>query len=595
MLDRADWRLRSPEFGQVWPYDDGRAIVVMELEPLERDRLAEWMWLQHLWLDLPAHPQLLDAVDRGIAGKLLLRYAALDWQRETPWVDRTSATRRLIAAWGAQVTSCFLHVANHVPPDERHHFARPFVRIDLVNNARVGFLPVARDDRHLPPEARAAWPACSEQTLMFVIGGVVRDCALGWDAKDARPVGDILRRCLHPDPSQRYENLSTLAAAWRKLALPDLAGSRQSAWDAAEEGVGWLAVGRPHSALHAFRTALDYNPRLQMAKEGRDRIVIDDRAAARAPLQMPRPAKPRSEVVEDGALLEEGGAHREAISLYKTARSAADTELDTAIARCQLALDVPTEAVDFAKRALSVDPVRAEALSICTRAELRLRRFADALQTADRWLAVDSADGVAHYARGRALLALGRVVEARDAFDRACTLRPQMLEAMLLRREADRASKRAKANAGEAKPMTVEVPAHLAALQDALVSGRADEAIAVLEGSAYDGDAVAKLVHAECLAFARRFEEAIAMFDRAAALAPDQAAKALIGKVHALLALERATEAIAELDRAQGLDEVERAQLRGLALERLGSSDAEPELRRATAVAVARSDLRLGR
>lgn len=142
--------------------------------------------------------------------------------------------------------------------------------------------------------------------------------------------------------------------------------------------------------------------------------------------------------------------------------------------------------------------------------------------------------------------------------------------------------------------MNVEVPAHLRELRDALVAGRVQEAIPVLERPEYDDDAVAKLVHAACLAFAQRFEEAIAMYDRAAAISPDQRVPALIGKAQALLSLDRAVEALAELDAAR--DQVDVDLVRALALRRGGfEDDAEHELGRVVAASESRSDLRVGR
>jgi tetratricopeptide (TPR) repeat protein len=127
------------------------------------------------------------------------------------------------------------------------------------------------------------------------------------------------------------------------------------------------------------------------------------------------------------------------------------------------------------------------------------------------------------------------------------------------------------------------------------VSGNVEAAIPVLERAEYADDAVAKLVHAECLAFAQRYEDAIEMYDRAATLAPARRAKAIAGKVHALLALERAAEAIAVLDTERDLD-ADLVELRALALHRLGATDdADRELARVIAASGNRSALRLGR
>jgi len=61
-------------------------------------------------------------------------------------------------------------------------------------------------------------------------------------------------------------------------------------------------------------------------------------------------------------------------------------------------------------------------------------RYEDALECAGGWLVRTSNDASTHYVRGRALLKLGRY-GARDAFDGIAVLKPEMLEAMLLRHE----------------------------------------------------------------------------------------------------------------------------------------------------------------
>jgi len=72
--------LRSSEFGSVREYDDGASeFVALEYRPFEHAANGEWLRLRELWLDLPPHPHVLDAIDRGDAGGLLLRYAAFEW------------------------------------------------------------------------------------------------------------------------------------------------------------------------------------------------------------------------------------------------------------------------------------------------------------------------------------------------------------------------------------------------------------------------------------------------------------------------------------------------------------------------------------
>jgi tetratricopeptide (TPR) repeat protein len=601
MLGLAAWRLRSKEFGALHAYDDGRPIVVMELDPEEPDRLEEWISLRQLWLELSPHPHILDAIAAGTGSEVLLRYAALDWKHAALRLDPSSIAPQLVASWGAQLASAFQQIVTDVPEAEAGHLLRPLVKIDLANNVRLAFLPVAPEDAHLPPEVRASWPRCDERAFVYLIGRLVRDSYyVALEPQAATAIEDIVAQCLREQPSERYATLEELHAAWTKLAFRSFKRDRLEAWQLAQEGMGWLELGQPRSALHAFRAAIRLNPRLLVAKSGRERAL----AALGEPddvLEQPETStKPPSwaEVAATGQQLEAEHEVAEALSLYGGVAldGVHDAETHAAIARCFASLGTVDRAIEYARRALAVDPRNLAALSAGARAYLLDHRHQDALRIADEWLAVDSGDGSAHYARGRALFALGRFVEARDAFDRACSLRPQMLEAMLLRREADRSVRRTADQAGTARPIRVEVPAHLQELRDALVSGRVQEAIPVLERPEYDHDAVAKLVHAACLAFAQRFEEAIAMYDRAAAISPDQRVPALIGKVQALLSLDRAGEALAELDAARDLVDVDLVELRGLALRRVGlDGDAEHELGRVVAASGSRSDLRVGR
>jgi len=592
-LDQAAWRFRSLEFRTLRAYDDGRAIVVMELDP--GDRLAEWLWLRHLWLELPPHPQILDAIDGGSGAALLVRYAGLAWRQE-PVSLETRLAQQVVATWGAQLTDALRMILAEVTDGEAGHFLRPRVTIDLVNDARLAFLPV--DPAELPEDIRTTWPRCDDKAMIYVIGGVIGELCAGLDQPAAAPIRTILERCCEPSAAERYRTLDDLQAAWTQLALPDLEGERRLAWEDAQEGLGWLELGRPRAALHSLEAALERNPRLHVAAEARARA----RELLREDLPPPAAADSSglewSDVVERAKELEDVRAFRDALALY--ARVRLDGRNDVAIyisrARAHLALGDGGHAIDFAQRALVIDPSNVTALRMVARGHLLARHFVDAVQRADEWVTLDPDDADAHYTRGRALLGAGRLGDARDAFDRACTLRPRMLEAILLRREADRSMKLTTEQVGTPKAMTVEVPAHLAKLRDALVTGRVHEALAILEQPAYDNDAIAKLVQAECLAFDHRYVEAIAIFDHAASLAPEQEVKAMIGKVRALLALDRVAEAVATLDRMSHVDEVDVVELRGLALQRLGlASEAEDELGRVIGASESRSDLRLGR
>jgi hypothetical protein len=170
-----------------------------------------------------------------------------------------------------------------------------------------------------------------------------------------------------------------------------------------------------------------------------------------------------------------------------------------------------------------------------------------------------------------------------------------MLEAMLLSHQVSRSMAHVSAKAGTPVTISIDIPAQLAHVREALLAGRVDEVIPILERSAYDADPVAKLIHAECLTFAGRFEESLPIFDQVVALSPAHLTKAVVGKAHALLAVDRATDALAELDRVQHLNLIEVADLRATALERIGLvADADVERGRVIADSEKRSNLRVG-
>jgi tetratricopeptide (TPR) repeat protein len=586
--------------------------VVMEFEPTEHDRLEEWVGLRHRWLALSRHPYIIEAIERGEGATLLVRYAALQWSYTSIDLRASPVMRAVTATWGWQLSDAFHAIASAVSADSAlRNFLRPLVMIDHANNARMAFLPPAPTDSGMPPEVGTTWPRCDERALVYIAGRAIRDCTTGLDHDDATSIRAIVERCLQPDPTHRYATLEDLRAAWLALAYSVPSNDRLASWRWTEEGLGLLELGQANPALAAFRAALRLNPRSRIARAGRDRALfelgtkyvevdlssITEQDLRRGPTRDERrfdwnEAEPR------GGAFERAYDYANALGVYLSTRPDGhnNAAIHIAIARCQLALCAAGHAIDYARRALAIEPRNVAALAICTRAHLLARHFADALARADEWVAVVPIEASAHYARGRALFALGRIDDARDAFDRACTLRPQMLEAMLLRREVERKKRGTAATAGVSKPIAIDVPPNLAHLRDALAGGRVAEVIAVLERTEYDDDAAAKLAHAECLAFDRRSEESLELYERAIALSPALLPKAVVGKVHALLALERAAEAFAELDRLSDVEDVDLLELRGLALRRLGlEADAERELGRVVAASHSLSDIRIGR
>jgi tetratricopeptide (TPR) repeat protein len=303
------------------------------------------------------------------------------------------------------------------------------------------------------------------------------------------------------------------------------------------------------------------------------------------------------EAAERGHALEAERAFQEALTYYfhAIADSSNEALIFTAMARCYLALGMAPQAVDYAQRALAVKSKHLEAHSIRARGYQLLHKYEDALKCAGVWLAIDPADPSAHYTRGRALLALGRFLEARDAFDRACAIKPGMLEAMLLRTEAERAAARVRDAVGEQPALVIDLPERLAELREPLVGGRIAEMIAILVRPTYAGDAIATLVLARCLAFDGRFEDAVSTYDRVATLSPEHEREASLGKAHALLGLDRADEALIVFERVgAGAADLDAIEGRALALEQLGRADEADELlRTVVSTSGSRSSLRV--
>jgi tetratricopeptide (TPR) repeat protein len=202
------------------------------------------------------------------------------------------------------------------------------------------------------------------------------------------------------------------------------------------------------------------------------------------------------------------------------------------------------------EHALACAPDHVEAHELRGTALLGCRRFSEALAAADAWITLAPGDGRAHHARGKALIGLGRPVDARAAFERASALSPQRLEAMLLRREVDRMTGTARVAVGSALPLTLDIPAHLGELRDALAGGRTVDAIALLQRPEYSRDAVAQRLLGELLAHDARFADALSAFDAALVLDDTihQAPAARLGKASALLGLGRANDALALFD-----------------------------------------------
>ena len=305
-----------------------------------------------------------------------------------------------------------------------------------------------------------------------------------------------------------------------------------------EQGIGYYWWGIGARASERFRAALRLKPDSITAHElvaAATKLAGSDVPVAGPSTTQTRPPAPMSSGVapmSSGVApieLERQQRFVEALAGYWRLPSGA--EVDAGMARCTFALGEFGHAIGHAQRVLKRDPHDAAMHALVMRAHLRRFRYADALAAAEARLADAPDDAAAHYTRGRGLLGLGRQQEARDAFERASTLDPKLLEAQLLYREVDRSLGRLRATVGAASAMTLDVPDHLPALRELIAGGRITEAIRLLRD--LESDAVAQRIRGELLAFEARFADALDAFETSVARVDTPAAQ--LGRARALL------------------------------------------------------------
>ena len=597
LIARASWEQAPSEFRAPHEHPATPPFVASELFPaVPAPAAPDWLRLRARWVGLTPHPNIIAAVSpaRGSRG-VLLRCPALDWS-----FAPVDATRHgPLAAWGAQIVRAFEHVTSEVPVAQRGRFARPSLHVDMGGHARLAFLPCTPSfgAEAWPPELAATWPHADERALVYLVGIAIAGLADDITRYADTPLGRLVARCGATDPSARPPSLAALHAAL--VAMGEGAGGMRrgvalDGWNLVEAGLGWLAIAQPGRALRAFEAALELGTPLALAMSGRavaraqlgfttDAWVprprgahgrgvaaarhMGRRAASRAKLAA-EPVVRFAAIADAAAQLEATRAFADALALY--ARAVAGPARDTAIARCYQHLGEPRWAADFASRALAAADTEREPRAIRLRARLRLKDPAAALVDADVLVAADETDGGAHYLRGRCYLGLGRNAEARDAFDRACQLSPQLLEAMFLRRTTVRAANETRARVGTPRPPELAIPAHLGEVRAALATGDVALALATLDAEAYLTDPDAQRVRGNLLLYANRPADALGAFARADG---DEAARA--GEARALLALDRPAEALAVFDEllAAGAGALDLAEGRAAALALLGRAD----------------------
>lgn len=536
------WDARPREIEGCFVHDDDeRPIPVMSLQPSVVS--DPWRALCRVWSDLPPHPAILDAIGLAGDGTLVVRYAAILWGDIAAGEKaRTHGARQLLDAYA--------HLGEHVPADQHWLFTNPQIHVDLGLFIRIAFLP---------PECEAG---------PVDLAAFARVLA---EASGLRGESEVRQ------------------------------GIRLVAWHAAEEGIGFLQLGRYWLAYESFEFAnrMRSTPLTRWGLERCRRELAIFELAFVWPFENPyrqiRPYRDWDDVRPVVDALEAARDFSQAVIQYDQVDAKASERADvyTRHARCHLELHQTQQAIARAKAALLADPMRADAHETLVRALIEHRAYAEALSAANTFCSRAPHLGVAHYLRGKALLALGRPEDAREVFDLALVLKPTLIEGLLLRREADRMLRKLGKTVG-AQRVSVEIPASLEHLREILASGRSKNIIEALSAPSLADDGEAQLMLARFLGFAERLDDAIAIYDRWID-SPHRLA-ALIGKAGAFLDQGRIESALALFDIAvaERPTDLDACEGRARTLDTLGRiGEAAAEFRRFIALGAQRAEIRV--
>jgi tetratricopeptide (TPR) repeat protein len=589
----AAWQKRDLAFGDLRKFDDGHGIIAMEFFPGSRADLDP---LREAWLAIERPCAILEAVGAE-QNVLLLRYAALNWKLPPLFIDSPERVR-MACAWLVDIADAYKAIAEERPHDIPWFFnAR--VWIDLNVRPRLAFLAKPPERHELPPEVFGKNATWDERTLVYQVGTVMKRL-VQFNSREDTPFRHLVTACCHDRPWKRWKSLDDLIDAVKLLVddVSELRTERRSqGWDLVEEGFGWLELGENTLALTAFRAAAAFSEYAEMAAAGE--ACVHERFAGVRPVVSVVP----TDVVSGSFTARKLSDTYERPILYGSNWIRGHSKVPHKL------VEEPSETLERARQAFHLGAVgHAEALAHQVRthaaltrlatlliAEIHLRRrqFDDALQWLDPYLK-GGGDARAEYIRAKAMFAAGRLHEAHAGFNRALELAPAMIEAMLLRREVDRALLRVRAKAGDGTMQPLTVPPGLEELRDLLLSGDSRRVVAALDQAQFHADAEAQLVLAQYLAMDGQHERALEVYDRITNDA--HRVTALLGKATTLLDLGRDEAALAILDQlvAERATDAEASEGRARALEKLGRiGEAAAEYRRFISLATAGSDLRV--
>jgi tetratricopeptide (TPR) repeat protein len=564
---------------------DGQLVPAMEYYALGASSES----IRALWLRLPEHPGLIAAISSSNVPResIVLRYASLTGKY---WFAAEVA--RDLASFGAQLADVYRSICAVVDDAELGRLLEPLAMIDVLKQLRVGFRPIDRWTSRMAPEVERTWPRCDQRAIVRMIGEVVSDFI--YSCRD-RSLWAVLDRCREDKPSKRYQTVDEVYRAFAIL-VPDYQRTTAddfAAWRRIEEGMGWMELGYSKRALDQVEPFREHARFGKLARicHALSRKAYDEHLAS-----LPKLVWSTAEPVV--LRLESTGDFEEALARLDKVIVDATNQLviDVARARCHLGLGQVRRAIELARRAIRSDPAGTEPRNLLVRALMSCKRHEEALVEIDALLARIPGDAAQHYTRGKVLLALSRLPEARDAFDQACKLAPMMLEAMLLRREVDRCMAGGRREVGAQGPITFDIPASLSELRDVLIGGRTSDAISALSQPRFLDDLDAQLVLARILVFDRQLESALQIYDRIAQLADPHRHAALVAKAGVLLSLGHRDSALALFDLvcSEKPNDVDASEGRARALEQAGrTGEAAAEYRRFISLATSRSDVRV--
>ncbi|HEY4182035.1 MAG TPA: tetratricopeptide repeat protein [Kofleriaceae bacterium] len=480
---------------------------------------------------------------------------------------------------GAVLVHVYEHIIAHSTAANVVRFLAPIVYFAVDDTPRIAFASADQVTHPLPPEILGVSERWDERSIVFAIGRALGRVVIyrGVDSKLAK----LIRDCVHDEPRRRIKSLALLSREFHKAGAREVSSNGQNAnsrYSAlVEQGRGYISLELYQEAVDCFRDATSLLPLSELANQLRLAAQIEvkhhavdwstfkptqltDRPAPipyqrpndlhRPPRVVPPQAWDWEEAESRGAAFERARDFTQAELLYwKATTKTKSDELSrfTAIARCCFHRQNFDDTQRYADLALEVDPTCAAAFELKCNALLHSTKLGDArfraaLDIATTWCAAHPLDSDAHYARGKALLRLEHHADARDAFDAALKADPKLVEAMLLRRQAELAMNNTRAHVGAPTPMQLDVPDDLLELREAVIGGKLDDALALLAKPELAEHAAAQLYRGQILFFLERYVEALSVLEHLTS------GEARYARARVLTALDRYEEALAELD-----------------------------------------------